>query len=294
MDEPAAAAVPPALPAWVRLASHVPLPLLYGVVWALVFIVYRVLRLRVAVARANVAACFPDAGPAEVAGITTRHYYRMGESFAELIRGVAWPPERLGRRIVLRNPELPRQWLAQGRPLLLVGAHLANWEWAVQGLVIHLGYPVDVGYKPIRSEWAERAMHALRSHFGARLVPAKQLLPDLLARRKVVRGIALLADQAPTTAEHPAQVDFLGRDTAFYVGAGQMARALRYPALFVDIRRMARGRYEVVFAPIAAPGESLAPEEFTGRYARLLEQAIRAAPEGWTWGHRRWKRRREA
>jgi KDO2-lipid IV(A) lauroyltransferase len=135
-------------------------------------------------------------------------------------------------------------------------------------------------------------MLALRSRFGAHLVPAKQLLPELLQRRHVVRGIAMLADQEPTTSEHQHWMDFLGRETAFYMGAEQMARATRYPALFVALRRLRRGHYEMEFHPLQVPGEQLEPGEFTTRYARLVEAQIRAAPADWTWGHRRWKLKR--
>jgi KDO2-lipid IV(A) lauroyltransferase len=33
--------------------------------------------------------------------------------------------------------------------------------------------------------------------------------------------------------------------------------------------------------------------EITGRYAQMLEEDIRRAPELWLWSHRRWKRRPE-
>jgi len=71
-----------------------------------------------------------------------------------------------------------------------------------------------------------------------------------------------------------------------------MARAMRYAAVFVALRRLRRGCYEVEFMPLAAAAEQMAPGEFTSRYARLVEQEIRAAPADWTWGHRRWKLRR--
>jgi KDO2-lipid IV(A) lauroyltransferase len=137
-------------------------------------------------------------------------------------------------------------------------------------------------------------MHAIRTRFGAHLVPAKELLADLLQRRHIVRGIAMLADQEPTTSDHKHWVRFLGRDTAFYMGPEQMARATRYGALFVALRRTSRGNYEVEFMPLAGAGEQLAPGEFTSRYAWLVEQEIRAAPGDWTWGHRRWKLQRGA
>ncbi|MGC4027476.1 MAG: lysophospholipid acyltransferase family protein [Steroidobacteraceae bacterium] len=292
MNVPSGNTPAPPLPLWLRLASRLPLPVLYAVAGGLVFLVHRILRLRVAVVRANIEACFPQADARQVGRMVSGHYRQVGEMFAEVIRSAALTPQQLARRVSIRNLELPRSMLEQGRPLLLVAAHQANWEWVLQALATQLGHPLDVGYKPIRSPWAERAMYALRRRFGAHLVPAKDLLPDLLRRRHIVRGIAMLADQEPTSSEHQLWLDFLGRETAFYMGAEQMARAMRYPAVFVAMRRRARGHYEIEFMPLASPGENLEPGEFTRRYARLVEAEIRAAPADWTWGHRRWKLKR--
>ena len=36
-------------------------------------------------------------------------------------------------------------------------------------------------------------------------------------------------------------------------------------------------------------GEQLPSGEFTTRYARMVEEQIRAAPADWPWSHKRWK-----
>jgi Kdo2-lipid IVA lauroyltransferase/acyltransferase len=275
-----------------RLLSRLPLSLLYALVSGLVFIAHRVLAMRLSVVRANIAACFPDLSSQQINQIAAGHYRQVGQMIAEAIKSASLPPQALVERVAIRNLKAAQDLLAQGRPVLLVAAHQANWEWVLQALAVQLGYPLDVGYKPIRSPWLERAMYALRSRFGAHLVPAKDLLADLLKRRNIVRGIAMLADQEPTTSEHQHWLSFLGRETAFYMGAEQMARATRYPALFVALRRLRRGHYEIEFQTLVAVGQRLEPGEFTTRYARFVEAEIRAAPSDWTWGHRRWKLKR--
>ena len=280
------------LPWWLRGLSWLPMPVLYAKMALLAFLAHRLFRMRVDVVRANLAACFPDLGTDAVNQLVAAHYRQVGQMLAEVIKSAGFTPAQIVERVSIRNIGLPQSLLAQGRPLLLVAAHQANWEWVLQAMAVQLGYPLDVGYKPIRSRWAERAMFALRSRFGAHLVPAKDLLADLLQRRHIVRGIAMLADQEPTTSEHQHWIQFLGRETAFYMGAEQMARATRYPALCVALRRLRRGYYEIEFFELQAPGEPLAPGEFTTRYARFVEAEIRAAPSDWTWGHRRWKLKR--
>jgi Kdo2-lipid IVA lauroyltransferase/acyltransferase len=282
----------PVLPLWLRLLSLVPLPLLYVLFGALAWLAQHALRLRLPTVLANIRTCFPLADEAAVQRMARDHYRQTGQMIAEIVCSARLTPERFLSRVVVRNIELPRRLLSQGRPVLLVAAHQANWEWVLQAMALQLGYPLDVGYKPIKSPAVNRAMNVIRTRFGAHLVPAKELLADLLQRRHIVRGIAMLADQEPTTSDHKHWVSFLGRETAFYMGPEQMARATRYAAVFVALRRTSRGRYEVEFMPLADAGEQMAPGEFTSRYARLVEQEIRAAPGDWTWGHRRWKLKR--
>lgn len=283
-----------ALPLWLRALSRVPLPLLYGLCGMLAWLAFHVVRMRLPVVLANIRGCFPEADDAGVRRIARDHYRQLGQMIAEVIGSTRLSPAQFLAHVTVRNLELPRGLLSQDRPVLLVAAHQANWEWVLQAMALQLGYPLDVGYKPIRSPSVDRAMHAIRTRFGAHLVPAKELLADLLQRRHIVRGIAMLADQEPTTSDHQHWVKFLGRDTAFYMGPEQMARATRYAAVFVALRRVSHGNYEVEFMPLAGAGEQLAPGEFTSRYARLVEREIRAAPADWTWGHRRWKLARSA
>jgi KDO2-lipid IV(A) lauroyltransferase len=268
------------------------MPVLYGLTGLLVFVAHRLLRMKLGVIRENIAACFPQLEARARARMVTGHYGQIGQMIAEVIKGATLSRQSFMQKVQMRNLALPQGLLAQGRPVLLVAAHQGNWEWVLQALALQLGYPLDVGYKPIKSPWAESAMNAIRRRFGAHLVPAKELLADMLRRRNIVRGIAMLADQEPTTSDHKHWVTFLGRDTAFYMGPEQMARAARYAAVFVALRRTSRGHYEIEFSELSASGEQLAPGEFTARYARLVEKEILAAPTDWTWGHRRWKLKR--
>jgi KDO2-lipid IV(A) lauroyltransferase len=99
----------------------------------------------------------------------------------------------------------------------------------------------------------------------------------------------MIADQEPTKSEHKQWLRFLNRDTAFFVGTEEIARATRYPVFFAQMRRLARGRYRMEFASLAAAGEASAPGELTERYARAVEAQIRSSPPDWPWSHKRWR-----
>jgi KDO2-lipid IV(A) lauroyltransferase len=279
----------PTLPLWLRLLARLPLPLLYMGCRALAWSARVVLRLRWQEMLRNLAACYPGLAPQARRRIAVANYRHFADMIAEVIKSAAMTPEQLCARVTIRDLELPRGLLAQGRPLLLLSAHQSNWDWGLYAMAQSLGYPLDVAYKPLKSAGADRALVAQRRRWGVNLVPAKQLLADLLQRRQQVRAIAMLADQSPRTSEHQQWLRFFGRETAFYLGPEQIARATRYGAVYVSMRRVRRGYYEARCRPLAGDGEKLAPGEFTARYARLVEEDIRASPAEWTWGHRRWK-----
>jgi KDO2-lipid IV(A) lauroyltransferase len=211
---------------------------------------------------------------------------------AELLAATRMDRQQLLSRVQIRNLQLPREWLARGRPVLLLASHQSNWDWGMYALAAALQFPVDVAYKPMKSRSADRVLCAMRQRWGVNLVPAKDLLSDLLQRRREVRAIAMLADQSPRTSEHQRWLKFMGRDTAFYAGPEQMARATRYDAIYVSMRRVRRGHYVAECLPLAEGQSMLEPGEFTERYARRVEADLVAAPSEWTWGHRRWKHAR--
>jgi len=277
---------------WVRALSRVPLAALYGVTGFLGWLAYRVVPYRAAMIHASLARAFPELSEDALRAVRRRYCLGFAQMLAELVKGAALSPDDIRRRVRIVNLEEPRSLLAQGQSVLLVAAHQCNWEWMLLALSLELGYPLDAAYKPLVNRWAEREMGKLRSRFGSRLVPAQELLPDILQRRGLVRAVAMVADQEPTRSERKYWTRFLNRDTAFYMGPEEIARVTRFPVFFIAMRRRARGYYEMEFLPLAAAGGALAPGALTERYARLVEEQIRAAPPDWPWSHKRWKLRR--
>ncbi len=274
---------------WIRVFSRVPLALWYPFARFLAWLAWRVVPYRRHVVDANLKAAFPEFDDATRERVIRDYYRGFADMLVEVMRSLRLTPDELARRVHIANPDLVRNEVAKGKPVLLVAAHQANWEWMLLGLSSQLGIPVDAAYKPLIDNWAEHEMRKLRSRFGARLIPAQELLGDIIKQRGMPRAIAMVADQEPVSSERKHWLRFLNRDTAFFLGAEEIARTTRYAAFFVRLKRVARGHYVVEFVPLAGAGERLSPGEFTGRYARLVEQQIRESPADWPWSHKRWK-----
>ncbi len=277
------------MPLWLRALARLPLGALY-VFGALLSLLLRyVLRYRVRIARNNLRGSFPEFDARRIDAVLNSYYWRLGEIVAECIKLASLSAEELRRRVHFTNIELVQDELAAGRSVILLAAHLGNWEWQLQGIVAHSSTPVDAAYKPLHGAAADRLLLQLRSRLGARMIPAKKLVRAVARARNQVHMVALMADQIPSSSAGRHWVQFLGRATAFYPGPGEIARMTGYATVFAGMRRVHRGHYEISFERVLGAGEQLEPEAFTARYAQLLEAQIRLDPANWVWTHRRWK-----
>jgi Kdo2-lipid IVA lauroyltransferase/acyltransferase len=272
-----------------KTLSRAPLWALYALSGVLYLLAYYVARHRHRVIREQLAKVFPSLPEAERAAIHKRFLKNFCDVLVEVVKSLSLAPAEMSARVRIFNLPALRTHLEAGRSVMLVTSHLCNWEWLLQGVVLQLGFPLDAAYKPLHDAWAERLMLEARSRFGARLIPAKELLADFLSRRGVVRALAMNADQAPVSTDKRYWTQFLGQDTAFYVGAEQIARATRLPILYLVMRRVKRGWYEVEVRQLWDGRERLEPNAVTERYARACEADVLANPADWLWSYRRWK-----
>ena len=273
----------------IKFLSRLPMRALYALSTFLYWLAYYVVRHRRQVIREQLAKVFPDSTDAERERIHRRYLRNFCDVLVEVLKSVSMSEDDMRAHVQVLNMDAARQYLDAGRSVMLVTSHLCNWEWLLQGVTLQLGYPLDAAYKPLHDQWAERLMFMVRSRFGARLVPAKELLADFLKRRGIVRAVCMNADQAPVSTDKRYWTRFLGQDTAFYVGAEQIARATRLPMMYVAMRRVRRGHYQVELKPLWDGREITEPNTVTERYARACEIDVLASPADWLWSYRRWR-----
>jgi KDO2-lipid IV(A) lauroyltransferase len=250
---------------------------------------YYVVRHRQHVIREQLAKVYPDLTAGERDLIHRQFLKNFCDVLVEVLKSVSMSAEDMCSRVSVRNLEVARRFLDAGQSVMFVTSHLCNWEWLLQGVVLQLGHPLDAGYKPLHDLWAERLMLKVRSRFGARLVPAKELLADIIKRRAIVRGIAMNADQAPVSTDKRHWTQFLGQDSAFYIGAEQISRATRLPVIYACMRRVRRSHYEVELKLLWDGKETVSPNEITEKYARACELDVLRSPADWLWSYRRWR-----
>lgn len=269
----------------------------YALAAALFFLVYRVLGLRRGVIAGNLERSFPQLDGTTRAAIARDFVRRQSQVFAEVDYARRLTSDELRERVRLLDPHgvlhaATDDDAAGKRLLVLIGGHQCNFEWMLLRLSLELGAGMIGLYKPLRGRYAENYFKSIRTRFGARLLPAKAVSHELATIRQA-RALGLIADQVPRTSPERHWTTFLHQHTAFFKGPERLARALRAPVVYVAMRRLAQGCYEIELEPVTEGGQRLPGGTATERYARLLERDIVADPPGWWWSHKRWKQLKE-
>jgi Kdo2-lipid IVA lauroyltransferase/acyltransferase len=281
-------------PWWLRLLSAIPLRAWYAIASFLAFVLDRILHNRQDVVDMQLEACFPDKDAAWVASTRHAFFRNFADVTVEIVKATSMSPEEIDRRVTFENPEAPRAALVSGQSIIIVTSHNCNWEWALLKLSRAMGAPVHAAYKPLKGEFGDRLMLTIRSRFGAEMISARRVLMRVLRYRGPTRIVAMVTDQAPTESGVRYFTDFMGLDTAFFIGPEAIARAGKLPVWYLAMRRESRGQYRINFRQIATAGEELAPGALIERYVDEVESLTRENPPDWLWNYRRWKVQRDA
>jgi KDO2-lipid IV(A) lauroyltransferase len=273
-----------------KFLTYFPLPLLYPWGWLLYFGAFRVMRWRRKRVEEDVARAFPDKTAAERHRIVRQMYRNLGDGLIEALWGYGATAEELKRRVVMENPELVHHYADAGKTVLLLTAHVCNWEWLFLGAGAHFGIPIDVVYKRQRLRAVDEYVREARARFGGNVIPQEEFIFEIMKWSGEPRAYALVADQTPRKHERKHWTRFLNQDTAFFLGAEKIANFLQAPVIYVAMRRLRRGYYTVKLSVLAEPPyDSGTDVLISERYARALEQAIIESPEDWLWLQKKWK-----
>jgi KDO2-lipid IV(A) lauroyltransferase len=194
------------------------------------FVAFRILRWRASVCWKTWRARFPD-DAAERFEIVRTMYRNLGDGLIEALWGYGASAEEFRRRVVMENPELVHHYADAGKTVLLLTAHVCNWEWLFLGAGAHFGIPIDVVYRHQGLRSVDEYVRDARARFGGHVIPREDFIFEIMKWSGEPRAYALVADQTPKKKETKHWTSFLNQDTAFFLGAGMIANFMQAPVL---------------------------------------------------------------
>ncbi|MDF1535048.1 MAG: lysophospholipid acyltransferase family protein [bacterium] len=256
-------------------------------------LIYHVIGSRRRLALENVRLAYGDELKApERREIVRRSYGHLGLNIAEFFRLPTLPPRELLDRVTVEGEEKLRAALDQGRGVLLLSAHLGNWDYLSAAIAMK-GYPLALITKVSRSDALNRIWMGYREKSGVRMLMGRGTMKESLKQLKKGGVVGFVLDQNARRKEG-VFVPFFGRQACTLSSLAIIARRTGAPVVPVHIFR-ADGRHTVVFdEPIVTEShdnQEVDILERTAAYTRWTEKAIRRHPDQWTWLHDRWRTR---
>lgn len=248
------------------------------------------------IARANLAAAFPEKSASELDGILSEMWDNLGRALAEYAHldrmwdyGLDHP--KPGRIIVDQaSADRLRRLSTDRRPVVFFGAHLANWELPPMVLPA-IGREAAILYRPLNIPALAEELSRIRKKCAGTIIAADAFavfrLNDAMQRGAC---IGILPDQHFANG---IDVMFFGRSCKVNPMVARLARSFECEIYGGRTIRLPDGRFRYdVVGPIAPPRDDsgkivVVPtmQMITG----IIETWIREHPEQWMWLHHRWR-----
>ena len=120
----------------------------------------------------------------------------------------------------------------------------------------------------------------------------KDVIRGMITNRGKITHTAFIADQAPPR-QGAHWMTFLNQDTPVFTGPGKIATKMSYPVVYIGIRRIKRGYYEMKAENLVPNPAEVNEIQILETFGKRLEKDIQEMPETWLWTHKRWKHKRE-
>ena len=223
---------------------------------------------------AHLLECEP--GP-QLQAVAGEAFDNFALSFTDFLRLGHAPPGRLAEAVEVHGAEHLEAARASRRGVILLSAHLGNWELGAAWLAAG-GTPLHLVARPHPSPWVERFFARRRHAWGVRLMPDRPLWRPAAAALRRCEWVALMADRE-------ASARGTGRRTSVCAWAAALARRTGALVLPAVILRLPDGRYAVHFerplesAAVRADGFGDSLRRHLQRHPRQWS-AFEALPEG--------------
>jgi KDO2-lipid IV(A) lauroyltransferase len=288
------------------LLSRLPLKFHYFMGDVLSWLAMNMLHYRTGMVWKNISRSFPDMNYRDLKKVYKDFYRHFGEIFAEAIWFGGSSYERLRKNgiVTVMNPEEVSAMYESSPSLTVLSTHCGNREilggllgyrTATGGKISFGEKAISVVYKKLTNEVSDRVFALNRiaplTEVGTECeVESKEILRYSIRHKDEKRVYIYPTDQAPyyKSGPHPIGM-FMHQDTKAMLGSVGVACKLSHSVMYMKMKRVERGRYEMSFIPICQDASAMKPEDIMRKYYDLLEEEINETPHNWLWTHNRWK-----
>ncbi len=245
--------------------------------------------LRAAMGNLNLAEFpSPTASRSEREALIRRVFIHFSKTMVDFLRGPNLTKEELPQIVSGEGYEHLDKAIAAGKGVILITAHMGNWEMLGRCVVAH-GVPMTVvAREPEDATFAE-FIREYRESAGFNVAYKGGSVRELLTILKANKAVGLLPDQNSGDVFLP----FFGVPAGTVAGPATLALHTGATLIPCYCVRLPDDTYRMIFAPPIDTHSSGNKDADIQRIMRdanqVLETFIRAYPDQWLWLHHRWK-----
>lgn len=277
------------------LLSILPFRVLYFISDILFLILFYIIGYRKKVVLDNLKTAFPNKTEKELLVIRRKFYRHFVDIFMEMIKSFTISEKEISKRYKFKNLELLDELYKNGKSLILVGAHYANWEW-IMYLNKVVKYQGCAAYTRVNNKYFNNAILKSRGKFGVTLKQTSKIIREIEANDKAKKQImyGLLSDQSPQLKKTHYWSEFFGVNVPIHTGAEMLTKKYNMDFAFMDTKKIKRGYYETTFELITDDAKKYADYELTDIFLDKVEKQVKTEPAYYFWTHKRFKHKDKA
>ncbi len=275
-----------------KLASKMPLAMARGFGRLIGWMLYLIPNKQRRIHSVNIGICFPEMSEQEQDSLLRQSLIENFITMMEL------PAVWMGDPSAWVDKTEPgegfsdlRRAMAEGKGVIMAGAHQGNWEVAF--LYLSAQFPTTALYRPPRKSVLNEPIYQGRSKGGGDLAPATvQGVKKLITALKRGEMLFILTDQVPKAAGKQGNVfaPFFGRQASTMVLVNSLARKTGAPVFFFYAERLPSGGYILNCNQAPDGVDSSNVEEAAASINLGLEECIREKPEQYLWSYKKFEK----
>ena len=275
--------------------STLPFKVLYFISDGVYLLIYYVIGYRKKVVLDNLKLAFPNKSLKELIEIRKKFYHHFVDMFLEMVKSFTISKEGVYKRYKYPNIDFFTELFKDGKSVILVGPHYANWEW-IMSLDSFVDYKGYAAYTKVNNKYFNKKTLKSREKFGTNLVPTSKIITEILFNKKnnIQAMYGLLSDQSPQLKRTFYWREFFGIKVPVHTGGEMLAKKYDLNVVYMDVQKIKRGFYETTFSLITNDATKYSDYELTDIFIDKVEAQVRKQPEYYFWTHKRFKHKDKA
>jgi KDO2-lipid IV(A) lauroyltransferase len=239
----------------------------------------------------NLRFSLVNSSPQQIQCRAKHIFQHFGITILELLQMAYLSKQELVSKVRIEGKEILIEALAKQKGIVLITAHLGNYEMAAQSVPCLLGLQMSAVAKRMRNVRLNRLIHNLRTRFGNKIIYKKGALPEMMQTLRQGAMVGILMDISRRF--DGVEVNFLGHRATATPAAALLGLRCKSPIIPGFCHRNANGELVVQIEPpieIQRTKDLRSDLQFnTQLITNRIECAVQNYPEQWNWMLKRWK-----